>query len=175
MREPHAVDPDAIDAPEIWDGPRFTVPVLGLVGARVGEILLAVQARFAPDEPTTDAMHFHLAIAAQEEGADAETVGGLFQMALEAGDQKARFAVGYTLVEAGMARDGYGHLRRYTELAPHNAWAWRWLGLAAEAVGENEEALLAYQRAATCTARGSFDTDALERCGALIQRLAGGS
>jgi len=168
--EPHDVDPDGLEDPEIWDGPRFEVPLLGLTGASVGQILLAVRARFEPGEPTTDAMHFHLAIAAGAQGADAETVAGHFQMALEAGEQKARFGLGYTLLEAGDARGGYDHLRRYAELAPHNAWAWRWFGVAAEAAGEPGEAALAYKRARRCTSGGSHETDAEELAAALRER-----
>ena len=58
-------------------------------------------------------------------------------MALEAGDQKARYGLGYTLVELGEFREAYDHLRIYTELTPHNAWAWCWLGRACEGLGEN--------------------------------------
>jgi len=35
----------------------------------------------------------------------------------------------------GRAREGYDALRRYTELTPHNAWAWCWLGRACAVMG----------------------------------------
>lgn len=39
--------------PEVWDGPRFDVPRLGLVGASAGEIVLAVRAQFGRDPTPT--------------------------------------------------------------------------------------------------------------------------
>lgn len=172
--EPHAIDPHALDAPEAWEGPRFTVPALGLDDACAGEILLAVQGRYEPGEPTVDAMYFQLALGAQDdEETDAGTVAELYAMALEAGQQRARFALGYVLLEAGRPRDAYDHLRRYCEQAPHNAWAWRWLGAAAEAIGEAKEALRAYQRAELCQAKGSSETDAAELAAALRERRRG--
>ena len=41
------------------------------------------------------------------------------------------FGLGYTLFDLGRHREAYTHLRRYSELAPHNSWAWLWLGRAA--------------------------------------------
>ncbi len=172
--EPHAIDLDALDAAEVWDGPRFAVPALGLDDACAGEILLAVQGRYDPGEPTVDAMYFGLAVAAQhDDETDAETVAELYRMALEAGQQRARFALGYVLLEAGRPRDAYDHLRRYAEQAPSNSWAWRWLGAAAEAIGEVKEALRAYKRAELCQAKGSFETDAAELAAALRERRRG--
>ncbi len=57
------------------------------------------------------------------------------------------FGLGYTMYDLGRHREAYSHLRRYTELAPHNSWAWLWLGRAAEGVGEYDEARAAYRRA----------------------------
>src|SRR6478609_202838 len=45
-REAYEIDVAALVAPEIWDAPRFDVPALSLTAASVGEILLAVRARF---------------------------------------------------------------------------------------------------------------------------------
>lgn len=128
VRELWELDIAALDSPEIWEGPRFDVPNLALVDASVGEILLAIRGRFADNEPTADAMHFHLAIgSAADEGeelTDYDEVIAEWRLALEAGDMKALFGLGYTLVAAGRPREAYGLLRRYTELTPHNAWAW---------------------------------------------------
>ena len=44
---------------------------------------------------------------------------------------RGHFGLGYTLYDLGRHREAYSHLRRYTELAPHNSWAWLWLGRAA--------------------------------------------
>ena len=158
---PHEFEPDQFSDPLIWEGPRFEVPVLGLPDASIGEIVLAVQGQFAEDEPTNDAMFFHMAIdAAGEE--DLEKEAWCFRMALEAGEQKARYGLGYTLVELGRHREGYEHLRLYTELTPHNSWAWCWLGRACEGLGELGEAERAYRRAIELEEEGAYETDALE-------------
>ena len=89
-----------------------------------------LERRFGEGEPTNDAMFFHMAIdAAQSEG-DLEKAAWCWRMALEAGDQKARYGLGYALVELGEFREAYDNLRIYTELTPHNSWAWCWLGRA---------------------------------------------
>ncbi len=126
-----------------WDGPRFAVPALGLPHASVGELLTAVRGRFAEDEPTADALHFHLAMRAKTP----EEALPQWQLALEAGDMKAHYSLGYTLHDLGEFHRAYGHLRYYTELAPANAWAWCWLGQTCEAVGLPGEARAAYLRA----------------------------
>ncbi len=163
VAEPHAVDVLALASDEIWSGPRFGVPALGLVGVSVGEVLLAVQGRYREDEPTADALHFHAAIAAgDEDHKDVIEAEGSFRLALEAGDMKALFGLGYTLVEAGRPREAYDALRRYTELTPSNAWAWFWLGRACVDMGAEGEARSAFERALACEEEGSFETDARE-------------
>jgi hypothetical protein len=144
--------------PEVWDGPRFDVPRLGLVGASAGEIILAVRAQFG-DDPTADALHFHTAIAAKS----AEDALPHWELALDAGDMRAHFGLGYTLVEAGRPDRGYAHLRRYTELVPTNSWAWSWLGQCCEALGRDSEARTAYERAIAVEELCGMDTDAARR------------
>jgi hypothetical protein len=164
VKDPWALDPLTLTSEEVWDGPRFHVPALGLTRAGVGEILLAVRGRYAPGEATYDAISFHAAIQTD----DREEAATAFKCALEAGDMKAMFGLGYTLVELGRAVEGYQHLRRYTELVPHNAWAWCWLGMAAEACGDVDEARGAYRRTlAVETAADDFETDATDRLHAL--------
>ena len=143
---------------EIWDGPRFAVPRLGLVDASAGEIILAVRAQFG-DDPTADALHFHTALAAE----CAEDALPHWELALDAGDMRAHFGLGYALVEAGRADRGYAHLRRYTELAPVNAWAWCWLGQCCEALGRASEAKAAYERAIAVEELCGLETDSAER------------
>ena len=168
---PGEIDVPALESAEVWDGPRFDVPALWLTGATVGEILLAVRARFDDGEPTAGAMHFHMAIgtAADEEDKVTyyENAIARWRLALEAGETKAMFALGYTLVEAGRPREAYDLLRRYTELAPYNAWAWCWLGRACTASGDLGEARAAFERALECESGGSFETDA----GELLEEL----
>jgi tetratricopeptide (TPR) repeat protein len=125
----------------LFRGPRFDVPLLGLSQASAGEIVLAVRARY-DDRSTVNRTLFSAAIAA-EPGDDER----LWRECLEAGDSMAHYALGYVLLGQDRARDAYGHLRVYTELAPANAWAWQWLGRACEALGEHAEARTAYERA----------------------------
>ncbi len=164
--EPSAIDVAALESAEVWAGPRFDVPTLGLTGATVAEILLAVGARFEDGEPTAGALHFHLAIGDAvedgEESSDLDTTIGQWQLALEAGEMKALFGLGYTLVGAGRPREAYDALRRYTELTPHNAWAWCWLAQACSAMGDVAEARSAFERALECEREGSFETDAAD-------------
>ena len=163
VAEPHEVDVLALESEEVWWGPRFDLPALGLVGVSVGEILLAVQARYREDEPTADALYFHAAIAARDEdGKDLIGAESNFRLALESGDMKALFGLGYTLVEAGRPREAYDALRRYTELTPFNAWAWFWLGCACVDMGAVGEARSAFERALAREEEGSFETDARE-------------
>ena len=150
--------------PEVWDGPRFEVPRLGLVDASAGEIILAVRAQLG-DDPTADAMHFHTAIAAKYP----HDALPHWELALDAGDMRAHFGLGYTLVEAGRPDRGYAHLRRYTELAPANSWAWCWLGQCCEALGRHSEAANVYERAIVVEELCGMQTDADER----LERLRG--
>jgi hypothetical protein len=150
--------------PEIWDGPRFQVPRLGLVDASAGEIVLAVRAQFG-DDPTADALHFHTAIAAKS----AEEALPHWELALDAGDMRAHFGLGYTLVGTGRPDRGYAHLRHYTELVPTNSWAWCWLGQCCEALGRDSEARSAYERGVAVEELCGMDTDCAER----LERLRG--
>jgi tetratricopeptide (TPR) repeat protein len=161
LQQPWDVNPESLESDEVWDGPRFDVPVLGLTRATIGEILLAVRARYEPGEATDDALQFHAAI----EAGDPKEAAPLFKCALEAGDMKAMFGLGYTLLDLGRADEAYQYLRRYTELVPQNSWAWCWLGQACEARGEMGEARQAYERAVELEENedGSFETDAGER------------
>ncbi len=146
------------DDPEVWDGPRFEVPRLGLVNASAGEIILAIRAQFG-DDPTADALHFHSAIAAKSP----EDAVPHWELALDAGDMRAHFGLGYTLVEAGRPDRAYAHLRRYTELVPANAWAWCWLGQCCEALRRESEAQTAYERAIAVEELCGLETDSAER------------
>ncbi|MBA3327659.1 MAG: tetratricopeptide repeat protein [Solirubrobacterales bacterium] len=150
--------------PELWDGPRFTVPRLGLVDASAGEIVLAVRAQVG-DDPTADALHFHTAINAES----AEAALPHWELALDAGDMRAHFGLGYTLVDVGRPDRAYAHLRRYTELVPANSWAWCWLGQCCEALGRDSEARTAYERGFAVEALCGMETDCAQR----LERLRG--
>jgi tetratricopeptide (TPR) repeat protein len=151
-----------------WRGPRFHVPLLGLPGASLGEILLGVEATVVAS--TADVCFFHLAVHAGKEG-ELDRALAHWQSCLEAGDMRGHFGLGYTLFDLGRPREAYGHLRRYTELTPHNSWAWLWLGRAAESLGRLDEACTGYRLAVRLEQEGSFATDASKRLLALESSL----
>jgi tetratricopeptide (TPR) repeat protein len=168
VTSPHEVEVLCIDSEMIWDGPRFDVPVLALESACVADVVLAVQGRFRPDEPTNDVMHFRWAIHVQDD--DVAEACMHWRLALEAGDMKAHYGLGYTLFDMGDHHGAYTHLRRYTELTPYNAWAWCWYGKAAAAIGERDEAIAALERALELEAADhGEETDAFE----LLEELLG--
>ena len=154
---------------ELFEEPLFHVPLLGLEQASVGEVVLAARSRF--EISTADVCFFMLALSAAEEDHDLEAAADHWLSCLEAGDMRARFGLGYTMFDLGRHREAYEHLRRYSELAPHNSWAWLWLGRASEEIGEHDEAKRAYRRAIRREREGSFRTDAPERLRALERRL----
>lgn len=162
-------DLDAL-GPLAFDGPRFAVPALGLDAATLGEVVLAARARFA--ESTVDVTCFNRALRYAEEAGDLEGAAASWLACLQAGDMRGHFGLGYTLFDLGRHRAAYEHLRRYCELAPHNSWAWLWLGRAAELIGEAGEARDAYRHALRREREGSFRTDALERLRDLDRRRA---
>lgn len=149
-------DEEARDLDEVWSGPRFHVPQLGLGDATVGEIVLASRALFR-GAPTINRVYFRAATNA--EGEDALSY---WLSCLEAGDCMAHFGLGYTLFDLGRFHEAYRHLRYYAELAPAGAWNWCWYGQAAEAIGELDEARTAY-RSAVELEHPDEPTDAAER------------
>ena len=155
--------------PVAFEGPKFHVPLMGVERAAIGEIILAARARF--DVSTADVCFFTLALASAEEDGDLDAAAGHWLSCVEAGDMRGMFGLGYTLFDLERFHDAYGYLRRYTELAPHNSWSWLWLGRAAEAVGELDEAKSAYRRAIRREREGSFRTDAPERLRELERRV----
>ena len=153
-----------------FGAPRFRVPVLGLDAASVGEVILAARGRF--EVSTADVCFFSLALACAEEEGDLEAAAGHWLSCVEAGDMRGMFGLGYTLFDLERFFEAYSHLRRYTELAPHNSWAWLWLGRTCEAMGELGEAASAYRAAVRREREGSFRTDASERLRDLERRTA---
>lgn len=158
-------DPD--DESPVWDGPRFDAPTLALRDAAPGEIILAARATLR--ESTPDVVYFDLAVAAKSEEGGLELAEWHWRPCLAAGDMKAHFGLGYTLCDLGRHREGYGHLRMYTEITPRNSWAWMWLGVAAEGMGERAEAASYYRKAIELEELGSYETDAQAALDALGQ------
>jgi tetratricopeptide (TPR) repeat protein len=140
----------------IWGEPLFDVPTLGLSRAPAGAIVIAARRHF---ETRVSINRVFFNDGMDREGEDAL---GYWYAALEAGDSMAHFGAGYTLVELGRHHEAYRHLRYYLEISPNNPWNWCWLGKAAQAIGEVEEARLAYSRAIELTEAGGDETDAPE-------------
>lgn len=148
----------------VWGGSdlRFDVPTLALRNASIGEIVLAAQR--ALEGSTPDVLLFDQAVAAGSSG-DWEESETLWRLCLAAGEMKAHFGLGYTLVEQGRPREAFGHLVMYTEITPRLAWAWVWRGRAAKEMGELDEARACLEHAAEIDE--DEETDALERLEAL--------
>jgi tetratricopeptide (TPR) repeat protein len=164
IRDLDEIDVHSAEHEQIWEGPRFAAPLLGLDDATAGEIIVCARAHFG-DEPSVNRAYFQAAVdLSGREALDA------WRCCLEAGDGMAHFALGYTLFELGRHQEAYSHLRHYTELAPHSSWNWCWLGKAAAAIGETTEAEQAYHRALELTSQGDMETDARE----LLQELEAG-
>jgi hypothetical protein len=159
-------DPEQSGVAEIWDGPRFDAPQVGLADATAGEIVVATRATYG-DELSLNRRYFHAAMDAS--GTEALK---LWRHCLECGDQMAHFSLGYTLFELGRFPEAYRHLRYYVGIAPDASWNWCWLGKAAEAIGELEEARRAYERAIELEEAGGQETDAWELLKALERRAA---
>lgn len=156
-----AFDTEDDELSDVWDGPRFDVPALGLADVTVGEIVLATRALLG-EASTLNRQIFGAAIHA-----DGDEAVGLWFACLQAGDGMAHFGLGYTLYEQGRRPEAYRHLRHYTELAPQGPWPWCWLGKAALAVGEVEEARAAFERALQLEDEQGEETDAGELLAAL--------
>jgi tetratricopeptide (TPR) repeat protein len=145
-------EPD--DMGELWEGPRFHVPALGLRSASPGEITTAALVAYPESSLATELFR----IAVNEQGSPRTEQN--WRDCLEAGDLRAHFGLGYTLCELGRHREAYAHLRYYTELVPRNAWAWCWLGRACKGVGDPAEAATAYRQALELENSGSSETEA---------------
>jgi tetratricopeptide (TPR) repeat protein len=151
----------------VWSGPRFDVPALGVEQGTVG--LVAATARLVLGElRTPDRVVFDAAVRT-EDSIEALT---LWEACLDEGNELARYALGYTLLALGRAREAHEQLKRYSSLVRRNAWAWCYLGQACEQLEDWEGAEYAYRQALESTDAGSFDTDADERLAALLHRLA---
>ncbi len=160
VRELAEFDPDA-EGDVLWAGPKFGVPALGLRQATPAEIILAARATFTK-LPTADECFFWSAVTAAEEG-DREQAADHWLSCIEAGGMRGHFGLGYTLCELDRPREGYAHLRFYTEIAPRNPWAWAWRGVACEGMDEVAEARRCYRRAMRLQFEAGLETFAEER------------
>jgi tetratricopeptide (TPR) repeat protein len=147
-------DPNEPEVAEIWDGPRFDCPLLGLTGATAGEIVLAGRALLTGSS-TVNRAYFDRA-----SGASGDEAIALWTACLQAGDSMAHFGLGSELYIQGRYQDAYRHLRHYAEIAPHGTWNQCWYGKAALKVGEITEARRAFERAIELEDQGGASTDA---------------
>lgn len=158
------------EAPEnaaVWTGPRFDVPVLDVEQGTVG--LIAATARLVlGDLRTPDRVLFDAAVRSR----DSEEALALWEACLAEGNELARYAIGYTLLELDRPREAHEQLKRYSALVRHNAWAWCYLGQACEQLADWEGAEYAYGQAVRATAGGSYETDAPDLLSSLLARLA---
>lgn len=149
-------EPERPEVAEIWNGPRFDAPVLGLTNANAGEIVLATRALFG----TRSSINRKFFDAAT--GTEGEEALTYWLACLQAGDAMAHFGLGYTLHELGRFQEAYRHLRHYTEIAPCGSWNWCWYGKAARDVGEKTEAMRAFATAIELEQEGDQETNARE-------------
>lgn len=155
------VDLDAPEAAELWAGPRFDAPVLGLTDASAAEIVLAALTHFG-GRNSLNRQLFDIAVAEHGEGAIPA-----WRACLESGDPMAHFGLGCALHDHGDTHGAYRHLRHYAHLAPAHPWNWCWYGQAAEALGERTEARDAYLKAIELDDEDEPETDAAERLATL--------
>lgn len=137
---------------------RFHAPTLGLRSAGLIEVVLAARAALK-GASTPDVVFFDSAVAAGGDD-DLEEAEMWWRGALECGDVKAHFGLGYTLYDLELYREAYAHLRAYTGIVPRNSWAWCWRGKAAEALGQHAEAARCYHRAVRLERIGADSTEA---------------
>ena len=151
---------------DVWDGPRFDVPVLGLRDVCAGEVILAAGSMLE-GRSTINRHFFRRAIRASERPSEALIH---WRACLQTGDVMAHYGLGYTLFALGRYHEAYRHLRAYAELAPLNAWAQCWYGKAAQAIGETGEAKEAYRLALELESDSDDETDAAELLEELLAR-----
>jgi tetratricopeptide (TPR) repeat protein len=159
-------DPDAEDVTQIWDAPRFDAPLLGLSHATAGEIAIAGRS-IVGTRNTLNRTYYEAALDEQD---NPEQALELWTACLQTGDFTAHLGLGYTLYELGRSHEAYQHLRHYTEIAPHSAWNWCWLGKAAEQIAQIQEAREAYLKAIQLEQHTTDETDARERLATLTEQ-----
>ncbi len=98
MRGFSSFDPEDPDVSEIWEGPRFDVPALGLKDSTAGEIVLAARP-FLGGRSTINRVYFNRAMRA--EGEEAEE---LWRYCLQSGDLMAHYALGHALRPRALPR-----------------------------------------------------------------------
>lgn len=154
-------DLEAAEHESVWRPPLLNVPMLGVRGANAGTIIALTRMQFG-DAPTPDVVAFDRAVEHSNSGQERslEETAELWQAALALGDEKARFGLGYTLIDMGQYREAHEALRHYVRIDETNGWGWYWLGIACEAQADWEGAEYAYRETIRLEQEGSFETGA---------------
>lgn len=156
------LDLEDSETQELWTSEVYDVPLFGLTGATIAEVISATRANLGR-RPTLNRVFFERATESSGSKAIDE-----WRLCLAAGDSMAHFGLGCALCEVGEYREAFQHLRHYTQIAPVVGWNWRWYGYAAEKIGETEEARKAYRQAIAINEQYcQEETDA----GELLERL----
>lgn len=151
------LDVDAHE-PDLWDGPRFDVPTLGLRKAAMAEVLLRARTTFA-GESTADVLAMQASRDHAEEH-EHELAERQIRLALGTGDLRAHLTLAGCLCAQGRYGEAYDHARIYAELAAADSWGFAWMGRAALELGDLDEARKALKRAVRLERAGSHPTPA---------------
>lgn len=149
----------------LWGGTHFDAPVLGLSDAPAGHVIVAAHECYAG----RGTLNRHLVTMATQARGPRQAERA-WRACLETGDLTAHLGLGCVLLDLDRPGEAYPHLRHYTELAPRSAWAWRFRGSAAEAIGEAREARRCYRRAITIAGE-SGDEDQITDADDLLTAL----
>jgi tetratricopeptide (TPR) repeat protein len=159
-------DLEALEAEAGGRRPRFDVPTLMLFNAPAAEIVPAAR-EFFEGESSINRDFFDRAVECNAEELSEQELYW-WRQCLQVGDAMAHFGIGYTLYDLGHYEEAATHLRHYATLAPNEPWVLVWLGKGEQALGNDDEARAAYERAIELTEAGAQETDAPELLGALL-------
>ena len=160
----HTIGVDA-ESPNLWTGPRFRVPVLGLKSAVVAEIVMRARVVHGGCS-TPDVLALERANELSAAG-DLTAAEAALREALAAGLLLAHLRLAGVLAAQGRYDEAYDHARVFTELAPRNSWGWACLGRVCIERGDRVEATAALRRAVRLERAGGYATAAASMLAAL--------
>jgi tetratricopeptide (TPR) repeat protein len=145
---------------QLMPGFRFHVPTLALRNATPETVMLAARTTL-DGESTPDVDYYRLGV--EELGEDGNEAERAWRLNLASGDPRGHFGLALVLSEQGRTAEAYGHLREYVRVVPRDAWARILLAIAAESLGEIQEAGGHYKRALRLERETGSDTNAGDR------------